>query len=188
MRLNTGIKFFLSFITLLIFLMIYNQGIVFSDGGGGVIFNGTKGGYNFTLKSIPEDITVGTTHFTIILQDSLTSSPILDAEIIVIAYDFEGLPTYKVRALNTPSFPEYYNTNLTIKSPGNWVLVVDITRPDYETQIFEIPVFVVDNSSTPGVAGLMVWLILVGVISTGFLYLWYSSRRMSKYRNLDHQI
>lgn len=182
MRLNISIKFFLGFIALLIVLMPYNQGIVFSDGGGGVIFNGTKGGYNFILKSMPEDITVGTTHFTIILQDSVNSSPISDAEISVTAYDFEGLPAYKVRALNNPSFPEYYNTNLTIKSPGDWILVVDVTRPDYETQIFEIPVFVVDNSSTAGIAGIIVWLILVGTISTGFLYLWYSSRRVLKYR------
>ena len=182
-----NIKFFLSFIALLTFFVPYNQGVVFSDGGEGVIFSGTQGGYTFILKSMPEDITVGTTHFTIILQDSVTFAPILDAEISVTAYDFEGLPAYKVRALNTPSFPEYYNTNLTIKSAGDWILVVDVTRPDHETQIFEIPVFVIDNSSTAGIAGTIVWLILVGTISTGFLYLWYSARRLSKHRNLDHQ-
>ena len=90
------------------------------------IFRGREGQYEVIVGIQPEDPVVGTVHFTITPLDSSSSLPVTDAEIVIVANDQSGNPTYQARAINTPDSPQYYDANITFETPGTWTLLVSL--------------------------------------------------------------
>ena len=104
-------------------------------------------------------------------------APIRDAKITLVSHDAEGVPTYQVKALNTPSTQEEYVGNLVIKSAGAWSIHIEVVTEGLGTEVFVAPISVAPAAvgSTPE-AGLMMLLVMVAfVLGGGFL--WLSSRR-----------
>ena len=67
------------------------------------IFDATQGNYRLAVNVLPRVPAVGPINFTVFPTSAKDGTPIRDAKITLVAHDAEGVPTYQVKALNTPS-------------------------------------------------------------------------------------
>ena len=147
------------------------------DGDAVEIFRGRQDSYEVAVAIRPESPEVGAVHVMVTLLEAATSRPVDDAEIVIVAHDEQGRPTYQVRALNTPSSPQPYVANITFKSPGAWTLLVQVESEELGQATVSAPLTVIEQSITPSAAGAFVLLGVVAVLAGGSFYLWYSARR-----------
>ena len=141
------------------------------------ILDATQGNYRLVVNILPRVPAVGPINFTVIPTSAKDGAPIRDAKITLVSHDAEGVPTYQVKALNTPSTQEEYVGNLVIKSAGAWSIHIEVVTEELGTEVFVAPISVAPAAvgSTPE-AGLMMLLVMVAfVLGGGFL--WLSSRR-----------
>lgn len=147
------------------------------------IFRGTEGAYELVLAVQPEETVVGTIHITITPFDAATSMLVDSAEIVIVAHDPEGAPTYQARAINTPASPEYYDANITFESDGEWTLMVSVDHATLGKATFSVPLGVGELPVPAGSGGAVVWLFVLVVLAGGATYVWRTSRR----RTADRQ-
>ena len=141
------------------------------------IFDATQGNYRLAVNVLPRVPAVGPINFTVFPTSAKDGTPIRDAKITLVAHDAEGVPTYQVKALNTPSDQEEYVGNIVIKLAGAWSIHIEVVTEELGTEVFVAPISVAPAAvgSTPE-AGLMMLLVMVAfVLGGGFL--WLSSRR-----------
>ena len=141
------------------------------------IFDATLDKYRLVVHVLPRVPAVGPINFTVIPTSAKDGTPIRDAEITLVAHDAEGVPTYQVKALNTPSIQEEYVGNIVIKSAGAWSIHVEVATEELGSEVFvaQISVAPAAVGSTPE-AGLMMLLVMVAfVLGGGFV--WLSSKR-----------
>ena len=142
------------------------------------IFRATEGAYELVLAVQPEETVVGTTHITITPFDATISAPVDRAEIVIVAHNPDGAPTYQVRAVNTPASAEYYDANITFHEAGEWTLVVDVEQAGTGSATFNVPMTVRPQLIPPrGVVGTAVWLLICAALVGGVALVWYQSRR-----------
>ena len=175
---NKAVKAIVLGLTLLIMLLALPPSTRASANGDAVeIFRAREGPYEVVVGIQPEKPVVGTVHFSVTPLDASTSLPVTDAEIVIVANDKRGKPTYQARALNTPSSPQYYDANITFESAGAWTLLVSVRSQEVGEATFTVPLTVEGQSITPGLAGTFVFLALLAVLTGGALYVWHSARR-----------
>ena len=141
------------------------------------ILDATQGNYRLVVNILPRVPAVGPINFTVYPTSAKDGAPIRDAEITLVSHDAEDVPTYQVKALNTPSTQGEYVGNLVIKSAGSWSIHIEVVTEGLGTEVFVAPISVAPAAvgSTPE-AGLMMLLVMVAfVLGGGFL--WLSSRR-----------
>ena len=141
------------------------------------VLDATQGNYRLVVNVLPRVPAVGPINFTVFPTSAKDGAPIRDAKITLVSHDAEGVPTYQVKALNTPSTQEEYVGNLVIKSAGAWSIHIEVVTEELGTEVFVAPISVAPAAvgSTPE-AGLMMLLVMVAfVLGGGFL--WLSSRR-----------
>ena len=144
------------------------------------IFRAEKdGGFEIVVGIQPKKPIIGTVHFSVTLSDINTKVPISDAKITLMAEKNESHIKYQARALNFPSSPNYYETNITFKSAGLWTLIVSVQMKDVEESTFIIPLDIGNQSITPGTAGNFVFLAVLILLSFGIIYIF----RKSKHRH-----
>ena len=124
----------------------------------------------------PEKPIIGTVHFSVTLSDMNTKLPISDAKITLMAEKNESHIKYQAKALNFPSSPNYYDTNITFKSAGLWTLIVSVQTKEIEESTFIIPLDVGNQSITPGIAGNFVFLAVLTLLFLGVTYIVHKSR------------
>jgi hypothetical protein len=156
-------------------LPVWGQAL--ANGDSVEIFRGREGLYEIVVGAQPEVPVVGTTHFTITLNDLENSAPVIHAMINIVANDPEGKPTYRVRALNSALALKYYGANITFESPGDWTLMVHIESDRLGRATVAVPLRVGLQAVGPSLAGTIIWAIVLGTLVGGSLYLWYRQRR-----------
>lgn len=148
-----------------------------ANGDSVVFYRGVQGPFELMVGSQPASPVVGTVHLTLMVAASETSHPVAGARVDVVADDPKGRAAYQARAVSIPAFPNQYDTNLTIDSPGAWTLLVTVSRADLGEATFTVPLSVGEQSIGPGRGGTVVWLGLLAVLGGGATYVWYSARR-----------
>lgn len=144
------------------------------------IFRATEGAYELVLAVQPEETVVGTTHITITPFDATISAPVDRAEIVIVAHNPDGAPTYQVRAVNTPASAEYYDANITFESPGDWTLMVSVDHTSLGKASFSVPLRVGELPvAAGGLASTIVWLFVLATLAGGATYVWRTTRRRS---------
>ena len=162
------------------------QGHSGADRGAVEIFRGREGAYEITLGVRPEKPVVGTIHFSITPLSAETSELVPTATIRIVANNPQGEPTYQARALNFPVSPQYYDADLTIFTPGPWTIFVEISSDSLGEATFKVPLLVEEQRLTPNrIEGTIVWLILIGVLVGGAVYVCYSARRRRRASDPD---
>ena len=148
-----------------------------ANGDAVEIFRGRDGAYEVIVAILPEEPTVGTVHFSITPLVAETSAPVTDAEIIVVAIDPEGEPTYQARALNSPDSPQSYDANIIFESQGPWTMSVDINSDGAgdATVVFLLELGAQPIESSP--AGAVVLLAVLATLIGGGVWVWHSGRR-----------
>lgn len=148
-----------------------------ANGDAVEIFRGRGGPYEVVVRILPEKPLVGTVHISITPLDAATSLTVTDAEIIVVADDERGKPTYQARALNTPASPQYYEANITFASPGKWTLRVEVESETLGKATVAAPLEIGENPLPSGTPGTLIWLLVFFTLVGGATYVWYSTRR-----------
>ena len=151
-----------------------------AHGEGAVVFQGTEGLFEVTVRVIPETPTVGLIHFTITPFDPETKALILEAEVDVTAVDPEGNEAYRARAVNSPIALEYYDANITIESAGVWTLRVDVLHEDRGSASFSLPLPVIGPALPASGAGGYVFLGVIVFLLGGAVYLWFRTNRLAR--------
>ena len=146
--------------------------------GGDVaeIFRGRAGAYEITLGVLPEEPALGRVHFSVTVSDAETSQPITDAEVVLVAVDEAGREEYQSRALNTPDDPLCYDSNITFESAGHWTIRVEVDSASAGKASVDVPLEISEPPLTPGLAGTVLFVAVLAVLTGGGLYLWRSSR------------
>ena len=150
---------------------------VSANGNTVEILRTVEGSYEVVVGVLPERPTVGVVHFSIAPLDAGARLPVTDAQVLIVANDEQGVPTYQAPALNTPSAPQYYDANITFESPGTWNLVIDVRSPKLGAARIELPFHVESQALPPGLQGTIVWLVLLAVLFAGTAYVWSTARR-----------
>jgi hypothetical protein len=153
-----------------------------AHGGGTEIFRAREGAFLIVVWVEPERPVVGASHFTITPFNVETSAPVNDAAINIVANDPRGAPTYRVRALNAPSFRQQYEANITFETPGLWTLSGSVEQDALGRATVEVPLRVDELALGPSLAGTVAWLAVIGILVGGASYLWLKQRRVAARR------
>lgn len=157
--------------------------LVFANGDSTEIFRGREGAYEIIVGVQPERPVVGSVHFTVTPLDTETSLPVLRAEITLVAHDPQGRPSVQARAVNAPESRRYYDANLTIHSPGEWTVVVEVSTEALGQATFTVPLRVGEAPLSPRIAGTVVWAVVVAILAAGAAYVSYSAGRARRGRS-----
>ena len=152
-----------------------------AHGDGTEIYKQLGGNYELRVSALPDRPVVGIVHITVSPFDAESGRIVPNAQINIVAYDELGNPQYRARAVNTPAAPEYYDANFTMKSEGNWVLVVETQSDDLGFATFNVPIFIGPQKYTPGLGGIIIWLLVVMAFTGGATYIWHSSHRARRH-------
>lgn len=153
---------------------------VSANGHAVEIFRGNEGSYEIIVRILPEEPVVGTVHFSITPLDAVTLLPVTDSEILIVANDSGGEPTYQARALNTPKSPQDYEANISFESAGRWTLEIEVKSDDLGEATVTVPLNVGKQSIPPSGWGAIVLLAVVAVLVGGAIYVWHSGRRQRR--------
>jgi len=154
-----------------------SAGEAHANGGGTEVFRGRQGSYELGVGVQPEKPTVGIVHFSVAPLNFVTSLPVTDARVLIVAGDDQGKDIYEARAVNTPDARGQYEANIAFDSSGVWSLRVEIETDDLGQATFSFPFNVEDQSITPSTAGAVVFAGVTAVLIGGTVYLWWTSRR-----------
>ena len=170
------------FLTAIILVVLAGSGAslpsVSANGDSVEVFRGTEGSYDLTVGAQPARVVVGTVHLTVTPRDAETLRPVNGATIEIVANDPDDRPAYQTRAVNSPAFPQYYDANLTIGYSGTWTLVVTVRSDELGEATFAVPLEVQERRIGTGLAGTLVWVGILLVLSGGGLWVWHSTRRI----------
>ncbi len=157
--------------------------LIMSPASAQEVFRGTEGGYEISVTIEPEAPTVGVVHFTIVPLDGATSRPVEVARVRLTANDPAGQPAYTSLALSSPASPGEYEANLTIETPGDWTLTVDVESDELGEASFTAPLQIVGEPIEASVGAAILWALLTSVLVLGAAYLWIMSRREVRQRS-----
>ncbi len=152
---------------------------VYGQGTSVEIFESVQNPYHVLVEILPHPPMIGTAHFTIKLGNSQTGLPIETAAVTIIANDSNGHPTYQVMALNTPSTPSTYRANITFYDPGKWTLKLEVSTKKLGETSFVVPLLLQGQPLESGIAGTLLWISIILLITSGAGYVWYSSKKTS---------
>ena len=165
-------------------LVVVSQLLPVAANGEAVeVFRGRQGGYEVVVAIRPETPAVGTVHFSVTPLDADTSELVADAEVVIVARHESGDPAYILRALNSPSSPRYYETNILFEEPGEWTITLTVTSEGRGEADLELPLTVEAPSIEAGTAGAFVFLAVLLTLAGGSLYLWRTARRRQEERD-----
>ena len=167
---------------LLTFTYVYRAD-VYGQGTSVEIYESVQNPYHVLVEILPHPPMIGTAHFTIKLGNSQTGLPIQTASVTIIADDSYGHPTYQVMALNTPSTPSTYRANITFYEPGKWTLRLKIYTEELGETSFLVPLLLQGQTLESGIAGTLLWISIILLITSRAVYVWYSSRKTSLIRS-----
>ena len=167
---------------LAIALAVLPAGGASANGGAMEIVRKMAGPYEVVVAIQPERPVVGSVHFSITPIDPSTQQVVPNAEIILVANDERGRPTYQSRALSLPHAPRFYDANILFESTGTWTMEVSIRSESLGDAMLTFPLEVEQQSLVPGPAGSAVFLVVFAVLMGGATYVWYSARRAAKRR------
>ena len=141
------------------------------------ILDSTQGNYRIVVRILPRVPAVGQINFNVVPTSAGDGSPVRNATITLTANDAEDIPTYQVRALNTPFSQEEYVGNLVLRAEGPWSIHVEVETEELGTEVFVARISVAPAAvgSTPE-AGWLMLLVMVAFLAGGG-FIWLSSRR-----------
>ena len=153
-----------------------------AHGEGAVVFEGTDGDFEVTVRVLPDPPAVGSVHFTVTPFDPENKGLILGAEVTLILIDTQGVEVYQTRAVNSPMELEFYDANVLIEEAGHWTLRVELLHEDRGSATFNVPLAIIEPalpaSGAAGYVFLGVFLFLMG----GAVYLWFRSNQAVRRR------
>ena len=141
------------------------------------ILDETQEDYRIVVHILPRVPAVGQINFNVVPTSAGDGSPVRNATITLTAHDAEDIPTYQVRALNTPFSQEEYVGNLVLRAAGPWSIHVEVVTKELGSEVFvsRITVAPAAVGSTPEAGWLMLLVMVAFVAGGGFI--WLSSRR-----------
>jgi len=133
--------------------------------------------YRVVVRILPRVPAVGQINFNVVPTTAGDGSPVRNATITLTAHDAEDIPTYQVRALNTPFSQEEYIGNLVLRAEGPWSIHIEVETEELGTEVFVARITVAPAAvgATPEAGWLMVLVMVAFLAGGGFL--WLSSRR-----------
>ncbi len=150
----------------------------FANGSSTEIFRGRKGPYELIVGVRPEVPVVGVVHFSLTPLNAGNSELIPRAEIVILARHSQEDLLYKAPALNAPFERRFYEANMTMESPGDWMLTVAVTTDEFGQETFAVPLRVGGLPIVePTQSAAWILPLLLFAFAAGVGYLWYSSRR-----------
>ena len=141
------------------------------------ILDETQEDYRIVVRILPRVPAVGQINFNVVPTSAGDGSPVRNATITLTAHDAEDIPTYQVRALNTPFSQEEYVGNLVLRAAGPWSIHVEVVTEELGSEVFvsRITVAPAAVGRTPEAGWLMLLVMVAFVAGGGFI--WLSSRR-----------
>ena len=160
-----------------VFAQLPSPSVALGHGQGTEIFRERQGRYELVVAIQPARPVLGSVHFTITPLDAETSTVVSDARVTVVANDEADQPTYQAQAVNSPEWPQFYDANFTMESEGAWTLAREAASPSMGEATFVVPFEVGPPAIGASAAGMIVWLVVIGVLAGGTILVWRSSRR-----------
>ena len=141
------------------------------------ILDATQDNYRVVVRILPRVPAVGQINFNVVPTSAGDGSPVRNATITLTAHDAEDIPTYQVRALNTPFSQEEYVGNLVLRAEGPWSIHIEVETEELGTEVFVAKISVAPAAvgATPEAGWLMVLVMVAFLAGGGFV--WLSSRR-----------
>lgn len=174
-------RFLLVMATLLLLFGISPASAISAQGEEALeLFRGQSGPYEVSIGIQPNKPSVGIVHFSVVVEDLETSLPVENANIMIIANNPQGEPTFQSPALNHPLAPEFYEGNINFRSAGQWSLLVRIETPDKGNVEVTTPLNIRAQAASPEIEGVLVLSLLVVALVGGSTYVWYSARRQKR--------
>lgn len=141
------------------------------------ILDQTQEDYRVVVRILPRVPAVGQINFNVVPTSAGDGSPVRNATITLTAHDAEDIPTYQVRALNTPFSQEEYVGNLVLRAEGPWSIHIEVETEELGTEVFVARLTVAPAAvgATPEAGWLMVLVMVAFLAGGGFI--WLSSKR-----------
>ena len=141
------------------------------------IFRGPAGPYEVILTVQPQKPRVGTVHFAATVLHPGTQTLVENANVLIVAYNPDGEPTYQTPALNDPATPIHYKGNIIFRGAGQWSLAVRIDSDLHGAAEARMPLHIAQPASTPGIEGALMLGLVTVALGGGAAYVAYSARR-----------
>jgi hypothetical protein len=149
----------------------------------GEVFRGRDGNYEIVVNMQPVEPVVGEAHFSILPINTQTNEPIQNARVTLFTRDESGDDLYKALALNTPRFPNFYESNFKFKSEGTWNISVELESGQLGQASFSFPLEVGPQALPPeNTEATIFFFFLVAVMLGGIFYVWRSIKRQRRIR------
>lgn len=119
-------------------LLFAANGLLWADGGT-VQLQKQVGPFSVTVFSDPSPVRVGKVDLSVLVQQSATKAPVLDAQVLFHLRRPGGgeILTYTLPARHSDASNKMlYAANADLPSPGNWQMGVDISRQQVQVSTY----------------------------------------------------
>ena len=159
----------------------------------------TAGTYQIGFGKIPKSPVVGNFYLSILITDAASTTPVLDADVIVSAIgppvEGEAGPASSPSETGPPeigpiivspdpdpqNYPGYYDTEqpIVLDRPGMWTFTVSVDSPEAEEATAEFPVEVTTPNPITGIITLVTLLAFIIVVALA-IRMYIRERRRSR--------
>ena len=186
MRANPTQKFLRGSIVLL--LLVALEGILpakmMAQGHSPDQFLETAGSYDIGVTAVPSTLSLGRVQFVVTVLDSATRQPVPDASVLLrVKHELDEAGGWGL-AVNTTGIPERYDAQMNLDKPGVWEVNVEVASSLGKVSV-EIPSVVIRSPRNYS-DGTFVFAGIMIVLTGGFGYLWWSTRREERKRSAEY--
>ena len=133
--------------------------------------------YEVTVEVVPPRPTVGAVHFVVQPRLLEGGEGLTDAVVMVVVDDDSGEPAYESVASSTVDRPTDYRARVVIDRAGEWTVRVNVRMGGGDPVELSFPLHTSERASIGGVAGTIVFLVVLAVLVGIAGFLAYSARR-----------
>ena len=143
-------------------------------------FRELAGPYQIEVLVVESTLSLGAVLIFITVTEASTGQPVPDARVVLRTFHESTSKEGAATAHNTPQFPERYDVQLNLSSPGKWQITVEVSSAlgavGVELPAVEVPVMRQFSSGT------IVFAVVFGLIIVTAIYLYWRYQRKRQRR------
>ena len=141
---------------------------------------GVSGPYDLRVATINENPSAGFVQYSVFIHETGTGEAVSDARVVILAHKEGAKEEGWANALNSPAFPDRYDSRVNLDSTGNWAITVEVESPlgfgGMEVGTVTVPTLQQFSS------GSLVFFGAFGAIILGLIYVIWSTKRSNRKR------
>lgn len=134
-----------------------------------------SGPYEMTVVASSGTPARGSLYLWITLTDIVSTNPVTDADVRIIARQLDKGPEGRAIALHSPIAPGSYTADINLLKAGTWSLSFVVTNPPID-EITITTTLEVRESLRDIRTGTFGWIFVILVIVSGACYIWWRAR------------